>query len=109
MAAEIITSKAMNHVSHDEIPPKRIIPVHGPREKDKLEKITKHMEKNGWEGRPVLSVNLPEGRFALTGSHRIAAAIATKTDIPVHEMDPDKFQRGLKKRRNDAAAVDWFG
>ena len=95
--AEIVTSKSGGHVFHDEIPPRRIIPVHGPREKDKLAKLTKNMNENGFEGRPVLTVNLPEGRFALTGSHRIAAAIATNTDVPVHEMNPQKFQAGLRK------------
>jgi hypothetical protein len=45
--------------------------------------LVKEFQTKGWQGRPVLVVDVGEGRFqALTGSHRIIAAQEAKIKVP---------------------------
>lgn len=61
-----------------------IAPPHEVKDAAKFAAIVADMEKNGWTGRPILAVIDPWGQLqALTGSHRIAAAMATSTALPV--------------------------
>src|SRR5258706_2727338 len=47
------------------------------------------MKENGWQGRPILAIDLGNGIEALTGSHRIAAAQEADLDkIPVKFIEP---------------------
>ena len=51
-----------------------VTPLHTLRCKDKVNKITDSMRRNGWVGHPLLVIRRLGGLFAVTGSHRIAAA-----------------------------------
>lgn len=70
--------------------PKYIQPPHEVRDIKKLQKLTESMQKNGWQGRPILAYDVGRGAEALTGSHRIAAAKAAGIkEIPVMYVDAD--------------------
>lgn len=66
----------------------RIEPPHQVRDAEKVAELRDQMEKDGeWVGRPVLAFTDESGGvFALTGSHRIAAAKAAEVEIPVVEV-----------------------
>jgi ParB-like chromosome segregation protein Spo0J len=52
-----------------------INPVHAPDVPDRLTRLVKTMSEFGWQGRPLLVLEQPDGRFrAWTGSHRYQAA-----------------------------------
>ena len=64
--------------------PTDIEPLHEVRDAEKLEALTASMERDGWQGRPILVSARDGGFFAYTGSHRIAAARAAGLDqVPV--------------------------
>jgi len=69
--------------------PRSIEPPHEVRDKKKLTDLAKKMEKEGWQGRPILAIDLGRGQEALTGSHRIAAAKIAGIDVPVVMVDED--------------------
>lgn len=52
-------------------------------------RLAESMKSKGWQGRPILTVDLGRGHEALTGTHRIAAAQKAGIEIPVH-MLPNK-------------------
>lgn len=70
---------------HTTLAPSRIIPLHEVRDAAKLAKLRESMRVAGWQGRPLLALDLQDGRFAaLTGSHRVASAQAEELDeVPV--------------------------
>lgn len=61
-----------------------IVPIHGVRDTDKLAALIADMQVNGWVGAPIVMLDSYQ---ALTGSHRLAAAEATDTDIPTVALD----------------------
>lgn len=71
--------------------PANIEPLHEVRDAGKLEALVASMERDGWQGRPLL-VSARDGRFfAYTGSHRIAAARAAGLDrVPVVIIEIDE-------------------
>ena len=66
-----------------------IEPPHHVKDKQKLGKLLTEMENNGWVGRPILAYQNDGEYFALTGSHRIAAAKKLGIEIPVMLVDDD--------------------
>jgi ParB-like chromosome segregation protein Spo0J len=65
-----------------------IIPLHGVHDPEKLKKLTASMEDCGWQDRPILCLDFGDRVQALTGSHRIAAAVAAGIDkIPAYVVD----------------------
>lgn len=73
--------------------PNRIIPVNNITDKEKYEYLVSEFDKNGYSGRPVVVVK--EDSFAddsssmysaVTGSHRILAAMEAEIDVPVYEI-----------------------
>ena len=56
------------------------------------------MKQEGWNDRPILAFKIDNAKFALTGSHRIAAAKELGIDIPVFYVQDDVTQNFL----NDA-------
>jgi|GEM_PF-2441726 len=61
---------------------------HGITDKEKLRQLTKDMEENGWNGRPIIVIDCGGEYSALTGSHRIEAARkAGLYEIPVAVVD----------------------
>lgn len=70
--------------SLSELPTNRIVALHPPFSKVKVAALSEDMKRNGWKGRPLLSVGPEEGVYAWTGSHRLAAALlAELPTIPV--------------------------
>lgn len=61
-----------------------IVQFHEVRDLKKYQKLKADMEKNGWNGRPLLVVEYEGKYIALTGSHRLSAAkSAGLKEIPV--------------------------
>ena len=67
----------------------KIEPPHEVRDQKKLEDLAEKMRTSGWQGRPILAIDLGQGPEALTGSHRIAAAKMAGIDVPVIMVDDD--------------------
>ncbi len=72
-------------------------PPHGVRDTDKLSAIEQSMADHGWIGRPIPVYDSGNGLFALTGSHRLAAAKRTGVDVPIVYVDDVKFNRAAGK------------
>lgn len=67
----------------------KIVPLHEPKNMHLFATILQNMCVNGWVGDPIAAVEIDGTFFALTGSHRIAAAKACEIqEIPV-EVIPD--------------------
>lgn len=66
-----------------------IEPPHEVRDREKLADLVDKMKAEGWQGRPILTVDLGRGPEALTGSHRIRAAKQAGIDVPTIQIDPD--------------------
>ena len=58
-----------------------------PNDANKLREIKESMQKNGWQGRPLLVWRNGKIQQALTGSHRLAAAQHVGVDVPVVYVD----------------------
>ena len=59
-------------------------------DKGKFKTLVNSMEKNGWQGRPVIAYRDENNSvYALTGSHRIAAAKEAGIDVPVKFLSDD--------------------
>lgn len=72
----------------DEVRATNIQQVNEPFDKEKVSKLAESMERDGWQGRPVLAYRSENGEtFALTGSHRIEAAKEAGIDVPIYEID----------------------
>ncbi|WNG49190.1 hypothetical protein F0U60_37550 [Archangium minus] len=70
----------------------KLVPFHGVQDRERLAKLTALMRANGYDGRPLLGWESPDGYVRLlTGSHRYAAAKAARLDeVPVALVDlPD--------------------
>jgi ParB-like chromosome segregation protein Spo0J len=88
-------------MTYETVSANQVTPPHGVRDEAKLQTIIASMESDGWSGRPVMVFDDAEGQYkALTGSHRIAAAIAAGMPIPVAIISDE-----------DCAAIidDWEG
>jgi hypothetical protein len=70
----------------------RINPKHEITDPAKLARLIANLEENGWTGRPLLVAYDGDGYYAMTGTHRLAAALATDTLVPVLLMDNDDLQ-----------------
>ena len=70
----------------------RINPKHEITDPDKLARLIADMDANGWEGRPLLVAYDGDGYYAMSGTHRLAAARETDTLVPVLLMDNDDLQ-----------------
>ncbi|WAM23791.1 ParB N-terminal domain-containing protein [Myxococcus sp. NMCA1] len=67
----------------EDISPNCIAPPHEVRDEAKLAAIRESMRASGWQGRPLLVLDLQDGQYvALTGSHRTAAARGTLDTVP---------------------------
>lgn len=67
----------------EDIEPTRISPPHDVRDAEKLAAIRESMAAGGWQGRPLLVLDLQDGQYvALTGSHRTAASLGTLDTVP---------------------------
>ncbi len=62
----------------------------------KLDKLIESMKDRGWQGRPILVVSNDDGLTAITGNHRLMAAIWAGLDaIPAYVMDVHDHIPGL--------------
>lgn len=71
----------------EEIEPRNLIEIHPVKDKAKFEAIASDMKQNGWQGRPIPVWDTGNGKYALTGSHRIAAAKKAGLDVPIVYAD----------------------
>ena len=56
-----------------------------------VNQIARSMEADGWQGRPILVILAGNERFALTGSHRLAAADQAEIEPETYEIDADDY------------------
>ena len=74
------------------VSPKNIIPLNGVTVPENLAKIVASMTENGWVGDPIVVVPCGEAYQALTGSHRIEAAMRAGLEtIPVELVESDRL------------------
>ena len=89
------------------IAPEEITPLHEVRSDRLLASLSKDMEENGWQGRPLLVIEREADYLAWTGSHRIAAArrvgLAT---IPCYVLSEDALM-GLGVEADRGHVEDW--
>jgi len=102
---------------------KQIVPLHEVRDEEKLNNLIQSMEETGWCGRPLVVIDCGNEYRALTGSHRIAAAIkAGLAEIPIacieygtmfedYDMtsddlrDPEQIKKLLEEYDEEAAEL----
>jgi len=67
----------------------KICPIHEVVDSEKFENLKNSMQKDGWIGRaiPVIYGSTLNTYYALSGSHRIASAVATDTQVPCLVLD----------------------
>ena len=70
----------------------KIIALHEVKDQALLAELVESMNNEGWTGRPVLVIPCGDMAYAMTGSHRLAAAKITETDVPVHELDEEMIE-----------------
>lgn len=70
-----------------------ILPPHEITDEAKLHELTAAMASNGWQGAPV--VWMPSMSQALTGSHRILAALAANVEVPVVDIADLAAESGI--------------
>lgn len=82
--------------------PKLIKPIHGIQDSRKYRDLVISMDQEGWRGRPILVVDVSKRKptfQALTGSHRLAAALSVGLEtIPVLVV-PSEVTPIVKKSR----------
>jgi len=101
----------------------RIFPPHPAHETAKLAALVASMQAEGWQGRPLLVLEIAEGFLALTGSHRYAAArkagleeipcVLASIDHatfeaeygPIIGMDDEDLLSALREAGDEAAAT----
>lgn len=98
-------------VTAQRIDPNSITPVNGIEDEGKYRYLVEQFEEHGYEGRPIVAIG-DEGEqlIALTGSHRIWAAIKAEIDVPVVLIpyNPDNpliVELAEAKRDDDRAQI----
>jgi SPP1 gp7 family putative phage head morphogenesis protein len=74
-----------------ELNPWEIEPVNAVTDDEKLQYLTEQFEQNGYDGRPILAIEVGDDAYqAITGSHRIYAARDAGIEVPTHLVEFDK-------------------
>ena len=97
-------AKEQKDYTYDLINPKYIDTVNDITDNDKFDALTYEFEKNGYNGRPIVAVDMGDGQYkAITGSHRIYSARRAEIDIPTHAIDyADDIEELLEATDDDA-------
>ncbi|MGV2980700.1 hypothetical protein ACERNI_10890 [Camelimonas sp. ID_303_24] len=66
---------ALNARTSDNIHLGTVILPHQPEDADKIVRIRESLERDGWQGRPVIMYRAGDHDIAFSGAHRLAAAI----------------------------------
>jgi hypothetical protein len=103
------SGESLDNIEADEyLLPNGIIPLHEVRDENKLSALEDAISSKGWVGRPVLVWQDASGaNFALTGSHRLAAAKKTEAEVPVVYVDSDLFEKYAEENQ-DVTSDDLF-
>lgn len=86
-------SRGMQTLEITQRDPEQIQPWHDVRDDDKVAQLAASMREHGWQGAPVVVIpgtdyGWGEGDpIAITGSHRIAAAIEAEIDVPAIDLN----------------------
>ena len=78
--------------------PDEIVHLHAVTNPAKKDRLVKSMQAEGWQGPPILVVDTGNGVFALTGSHRWAAAKDAEIEVPVKYVDFEAVERWAKRK-----------
>ena len=94
MALGIIMKLVRAYSAH--LSPGWLIPPHGVVRPERFRSLVSSMDRYGWKGRQIIAIHdrsFGDLYRALTGSHRIAAAGATDTDVPCRILHFDRIDR----------------
>ena len=68
-------------------------PPHRANNAEKLQRLTASMEEGGWQGRPLVVLEVADGFAAWTGSHRLQAARdAGLEEVPAVLLDNELWE-----------------
>jgi len=82
------------------ISPREIRPIHEPRDPQLLEALIRSMRRSGWLGRPLLVIRGDDNLYhALTGSHRLAAALSAPLRAVPAIVPSDEVARKIRESR----------
>jgi len=82
------------------ISPREIRPIHEPRDPQLLGALIRSMRRSGWLGRPLLVIRGDDNLYhALTGSHRLAAALSTPLLAVPAIVPSDQVARKIRESR----------
>jgi hypothetical protein len=101
VASKVIPGDNVKQNTYDGI--KYIEPPHEVRDTKKFYDLVDDMKRKGWLGRPILAVEKGGAIYALTGSHRIAAAQEVGIDPEVYSISYNKLSKRL-----DAEGIEKF-
>jgi len=87
----------MTNYTYEWISPEEINTPHEVMEEEKVIEMVKIIEEDGYNFRPILVIEHEYGYMALTGVHRIAAAIEAGVNIKAHVAE---LKDGLVDRVN---------
>jgi ParB-like chromosome segregation protein Spo0J len=89
-----------------EIAPERLSTGHEVRESAKVEDLAQSMITNGWQGAPIVA--WVDFGLAITGVHRLAAAIAAGLEVvPVMDIAELAAEHDVDLTDDDAPADLW--
>lgn len=72
--------------------PEDLMKPHSYYDKKHLAEIVQSMESNGWQGRPLLAVEVMENCQAITGTHRLYAACEVLEEVPVYLISEEDWR-----------------
>jgi len=82
------------------ISPREIRPIHEPRDPQLLGALIRSMRRSGWLGRPLLVIRGDDNLYhALTGSHRLAAALSASLRAVPTIVPSDQVSRKIRESR----------
>ena len=101
-------AKEWNWIDYDDTPAASIEPLHGVRDKTKLNNIIESMKKDGWIGRPILIAMGCNGLQALTGSHRLAAAKSLDMDALTYTLDAELLEMYCEEKEQNLEDITYY-
>ena len=81
-------------IAYDWLDPENITPIHSVKDHEKVNQISNNMKRDGWLGNPI-PIIATDRNYAMTGTHRIAAAKEAGIRVKVYFVNTEKFTETL--------------
>lgn len=86
----------------EKLNPKSVLPVNPIRDQEKFQALAYDFETTGYNGRPIVAVDIGDGQYqALTGSHRVYAARTAEIQLPTKVIDYNDGVQELLDAKDD--------